>query len=349
MGIYHLTEDEFMIGDYPNLPEADNQLISQQPLVLSGSSDNTQDPFLDALRPLLDPDMQQTFAQQSLLDPDMQQTFAQQSLLDPDMQQTFAQQPLLDPQHPLFDPDMQQTFAQQPLDRQQPFSQAYYSQFGYPYGGSAHPEHLGYYRPAPLLGNPFVKLANLWRSEPAYRVFFIALATVLISGFICMFLVSNLFKQPSSQTLTADKTTEMSNSTPMNFPTPMVTPTPTPLPTPTIEPTTPPAPPPSQLTVNITGIPSVAINNTTQAVSVTTNEPGVSVTLYVTYSSASPSSFTGTSETTNRNGQVTLSWPVKIHSSKRTSSVTAHVTVFAEDINGQTAASQTVTVQIFAF
>ena len=141
----------------------------------------------------------------------------------------------------------------------------------------------------------------------------------------------------------------MSASTPANIPTPMTIPTPTPLPTPTIEPTTPPAPPPLQLTVNITSIPSVVINNTTQPVSVTTNEPGVSVTLYVTYSSANPSSFTGTSETTNSNGQITLSWPVRIRSSKRSSSVTAHVTVFAEDINGQTAASQTVTVQIFAF
>ena len=91
--------------------------------------------------------MQQTFAQQPLLDPDMQQAFAQQPfldpqqpLLDPDMQQAFAQQPLLD------DPDMQQTFAQQPLDMQQPFSQAYHSQFGYPYGGSAYPEHLTYHQ-----------------------------------------------------------------------------------------------------------------------------------------------------------------------------------------------------------
>ena len=77
-------KDKFVIRDYSNLPEADNQSIPQQPLILSGYSENMQG---NAQQPLLDP---------------------QHSL---DMQQTSAQQPSLDPWQPSLDPDMQQTSA----------------------------------------------------------------------------------------------------------------------------------------------------------------------------------------------------------------------------------------------
>ena len=408
-----------MIGDHPNLPEANNQPISQQPLILRNkqvsfldqlAGMNTQQPLLDqptdmnaqqplldqptdmnAQQPLLDQptDMnaQQPLldqptdmnAQQPLLDQptDMnaQQPLldqptdmnAQQPLLDqpagmniaqlfpdmqhpfPDMQPTFAQQTVLDPEQPFL--DVQQPFpdAQQ---WQQPFAETYQSQFGYTNNGLVHPEYLLHRQPSSSPANPLAKLAHLWRSDPAYRVFFLALATVLISGLVCLAIISNLFKAPSStsQGPDAHQTTGTSAPTPVNIPTPMPSPTPTPSPTPIIEPITPPSPPaPSQLAVQITNIPSVVMNNTTASVSVTTNQSGVSVSLSVTYSSATPSSFNGGSKTTDSNGQATLPWHVNIHPLKKFSTVTAHVTIFAQDTNGQNATSQTVTVQIITF
>lgn len=304
-----------MIGDYPNLPEADNQPRSQQPLILPGYAHNAQEPFLDVQPTMMD---------------------TQQPL---DMQQTFAQQPF---------PNAQQPFP----DMQQPFAQEYHSQFGYPYAGTGSPEHLIYGQPSSSSTRPFAKLVNLWRSDPAYKVLFIALATVLISGTVCMLLISNQFKQQpsSSQTAIADKTAEMSSPSSANYPTSIALPTPTPLPIPTSEQTTPPPPPASiQLTVDITHIPSTVINNTATSLVVTTNEPRVQVALYVTYSNASPASYKGILARTNSNGQATLSWPVRIRPTKKSSNVTAHVTIFAQDTNGQTATSQTVTIQVLTF
>ena len=105
----------------------------------------------------------------------------------------------------------------------------------------------------------------------------------------------------------------------------------------------------SLLTVNITSIPSTVFNNTTTLLSVTTDEPGIDVTLSVTYSSASPSYFQGASATTNSNGQATLPWSIKVRPTKKSSKVTAHVTVLARNTNGQTVTSQTVTVQVLTF
>ena len=406
-----------MIGDHPNQPEADNQPISQPPLILRNkqvsfldqlagmnaqqplldqpTDMNAQQPLLDQLagmnaqqplldqptdmntqQPLLDQptDMntQQPLldqptdmnAQQPLLDQPTDMN-AQQPLLDqlagmniaqlfpdmqhpfPDMQPTFAQQAVLGPEQPFL--DVQQPFpdAQQ---WQQPFAEAYQSQFGYTHKGLAHPEYLLHTQPSSSPANPLAKLAHLWHSDPAYRVFFLALATVLISGLVCLAIISNLFKAPSStsQGPDAHQTTGISAPTLVNIPTPM--PTPTPSPTPIIEPTTPlPPPAPSQLAVQITNIPSVVMNNTTESVSVTTNQPGVSVSLSVTYNSATPSTFNDGSKTTNSNGQATLPWHVNVHPLKKFSTVTAHVTVFAQDTNGQNATSQAVTVQIITF
>ncbi len=297
-----------MIGDYPNLPEANNQPISQQPLILPGYAEHRSDPFSDA------------------------QPTTMNIQPPPDIQQTFTQQPFLN--------------GEQPLNPQGPSGQAYHSQFGYSYGNSV----LPYGQPTSQSTSLFSKLVNLWRSDPAYKVFFIALATVLISSIVCLFLISNLFKQSSpSQTSMANNTTNMSTSTPVNIPTPMATSTP--LPTPTIESTTSPATlsTASPLSVEITSIPSSVDNNTTRFLSVTTNEPGIDVTLSVTYSGASPSSFQGASATTNSNGQATLPWPIKVRPTKKFSHVTAHVTVSAQDTNGQTVTSRTVTVQVLTF
>lgn len=301
-----------MIGDYPNLPEANNQHISQQPLILPGYAEHMSDPFSDAQPTTMD------------IRPPL------------DMQQTSAQQPFLN--------------GEPSLNLQGPSGQAYHSQFGYSHGNSVLPEHLIYGQPSTQSTPLFSKLVNLWHSDPAYKVFFIALATVLISGIACIFLISNLFKQSSpSQTSMANNTTNISASTPVNIPTPMAISTP--LPTPTIESTTPPATlsTASQLSVEISSIPASVVNNTTTFLSVTTNEPGIDVTLSVTYSGASPSSFQGASATTNSNGQATLPWSIRVHPTKKFSHVTAHVTVFAQDTNGQTVTSQTVTVQVLTF
>ena len=210
-----------MTRDFPNLPQADNQPISQQPLILRGNPEHLQNPFLDAQPATLNalpqfpdmqhpyPDMQQTFAQQAfpdaqhllpdpqqpLLDLDMQQTFAQQAfpdaqhllpdpqqpLLDLDMQQTFTQQALPDAlqffpdsQDPLLAPDMQQTFAQQPIPDAYPFAQVHQSQFGHAYNGPLRPDYLLHHQPYSSPISPFAKLAHLWRSDPAYKVFFLA-------------------------------------------------------------------------------------------------------------------------------------------------------------------------------
>src|SRR5437588_146622 len=123
-----IDEEELMTRDFPKLPQADNQPISQQPLILRGNSENMQNSFLDAQPATLNalpqfpdmqhpyPDMQQTFTQQP--HPDALHLFSdsQQPLLDLEMQQTFAQQALPDaehflpdPQQPLLDLEMQQT------------------------------------------------------------------------------------------------------------------------------------------------------------------------------------------------------------------------------------------------
>lgn len=290
-----------MIGDYPNPPDADNQPIFQQPLILPGYAENAQEPFLDAQPTTMD---------------------AQQAFLD----------------------------VEQPFDMQGSFAPAHQSQFGYPSLAPRRPEYL-YGQSFPPFERPFDKLVKLWHSDPAYKVFFVALATVLVSGLVCILLISSMFKQSSSsQTPIADKMTTMSASSPVNIPTLMATPTP--LSTPTVETTTPPAPSPPaplQLNVEITSIPSIVVNGTTTSLAITTNEPGAEVALHVTYSNAIPTSYKGAIVTTNGNGQATLFWPVKVRPNKKSSKVTAHVTVFAQDANGQTAASQMVTVQVLAF
>ena len=294
-----------MIGNDPNVSEANNQPLSQQPLILPGDRENRQDRYLNT----------------QLTTVDIQKPV--------DIQPTLAQQPSF--------------HGEQTLDLRGPSGKAYHSQFGYPYRDPFPPEYTIYGqlspRPAPL----FPKLVKLWRSDPAYKVFSIALATVLLSSIICMLLISNFFKQPSrSQTSIDNQTPVMSTSAPINISLPTTTPTPT------AEPTTPPAPAPvlSQLMVEITSIPPTAMDHTITSVGITTSEPGVYVTLYVTYSNANPTSFQGPSATTDSNGQGTLPWPTNVHPTNQSPIVTAHVTVFARDPNGQTATSQTVTVQV---
>src|SRR5260370_12087205 len=106
------------------------------------------------------------------------------------------------------------------------------SDLGYTHKGLAHPEYLLHTQPSSSPANPLAKLAHLWHSDPAYRVFFLALATVLISGLVCLAIISNLFKAPSStsQGPDAHQTTGISAPTLVNIPTPMPTPTPSPTP-----------------------------------------------------------------------------------------------------------------------
>lgn len=99
-------------------------------------------------------------------------------------------------------------------------------------------------------------------------------------------------------------------------------------------------------TVQIVSIPSNVANNTTVSVVVQADQPGVTVYLSVTYDTQPPSSTTTAPRLTDANGQVTLSWRIKLFFRQFGATITAHVTAIAIDANGGQSMSQSVTVTV---
>ncbi len=212
---------------------------------------------------------------------------------------------------------------------------------------------------------PVAKLRYYWQKDPAYKILMIAIAMVMVAGFIFISLLSNmLLRNPNF--LAIDSTTSSltavvptgtvdlrpafplpgggngststsqppAHSTPILQPTPNATSTAS-LPTPT--------PGDGSLTVTITSIPVRVSNNSTVNVSVNTNLPNVSVSL-VAYYTVLPFRYISSSTTTNGNGNASLSWSVSLIMYGRHTQ--AMVFAVARDQNGQKIQSQDIAVQV---
>ncbi len=109
-------------------------------------------------------------------------------------------------------------------------------------------------------------------------------------------------------------------------------------PTPPGSPT--PVPP---LSVTITNIPSQVMSGDTVSVVITTSQPGVSVTLYVTYSGLTQP-YNSSPQTTDIGGQTTFFW--SIPNFKKHTMTSANVEATASNTQGQSAQSSPVQVQV---
>lgn len=210
------------------------------------------------------------------------------------------------------------------------------------------------------IANSFQKLGRLWRKDAAYKVLMIGVAAVVLSGILFMalgsasllqslgFLSQNVIvpQNPSAEahvTGTVDlhptfPTPSGGNGTSKSSQPPpgsssYLPPTSTDS-TPTSQPT--------QLTVQITSIPSQVPNNSRVLVSVTTSEPQIDVKLQVYYN-APPYSYTSITRTTDGGGNVTLPWRVQV-TAPGTGSIVAIVQAVATDQDGQRVVSPVVKV-----
>ena len=112
------------------------------------------------------------------------------------------------------------------------------------------------------------------------------------------------------------------------------TPTATPVPTQT-----------SQVTVQVSSVPDPVHNGTTVNVSITTNPGGISIQLVVTYSSWQKG-FTSAQQTTDGNGQATVSWSISIPPGHLKSAATATLVAVANDQKGGQVTSSPLQVQV---
>jgi len=236
------------------------------------------------------------------------------------------------------------------------------------YGGQKaqlRPEQLIRRQVQPAPKGVKARLAFYWHKDPAYKVLMIAMAMVLVAGVIFVSLASaaflgnsNLFassytpqavQKGANPTGTVDLrptftapgggigTNQQSSQPPMGS-------------TPALKPTNPtgqPSPTPGgggTLNVQFTSIPQQVMNGSYVSVGVNTGEPGVSVELVIRYSGQGGRSTAGP-QTTDSNGNASIPWFVYTFGIGQ-KNVQAFVYALATDPNGQTARSQTVTVQI---
>lgn len=210
------------------------------------------------------------------------------------------------------------------------------------------------------------RLAFYWRKDPAYKVLMIAMTMVLIAGIIFVSLASAAFLGSSSFLASTSSTPQAipkgSNPTGTvnlrpTFPAPgggsgtnQQSSQPAMGPTPALKPTNPtgqPSPTPGgggTLNVQFTSLPQQVKNGSYVSVGVHTSEPGVSVMLVIRYSLQGSRSTAGP-QTTDGNGDASISWFVFAFGLGQ-KNVQAFVYALATDQNGQTAKSQTVTVQV---
>ncbi len=227
------------------------------------------------------------------------------------------------------------------------------------------PEQLIRPSAAPLPKNPVARLTFLWRSDPAFKVLIIAVATIILSGIVGVALATSFVanqtapQSSASQAASAAKPTTATSAAPTSVPTavPTTVPAATPIPTqasnanvpttvqPTATPTTATVNMTGPLTLQITSVPGQVQNDTTVAVTVQASQPGISVKLTGIYTAA-PGFFTTGSHTTDANGTVTISWHVKVQDfGFGGNTIVARITAVAQT-QTQVVSSQTVTVQI---
>lgn len=225
------------------------------------------------------------------------------------------------------------------------------------------PAHLIRTRTAPTPKGPLAKLGYFWRKDPAYKVFIVAIAVVVLASMLFVSLASaallgntglfagnNTPSQNSSAGIAPASTVDLqptfptpggntgskSSSQPPAQSTPVLqnTPIPTPQPSPT---------PGGSLTVQITSIPLRVPNNSRVSVGVTTNQEDVNVRLQVAYN-MSPFYYTSGQRRTDANGNATLVWTINVYQFGR--NATATVIAIATDQNGQMVRSAPITVQV---
>ena len=205
------------------------------------------------------------------------------------------------------------------------------------------------------------KLAWYWRKDPAYKVFMIAIAMVVVASIVFASLVSAaLFGHSSSgaslsQTPPAKVTPRGTVDLHPTFPKPTggngtgqssqppTQSTPSLGPTATAQPTTT-AQPGGPLTLQITGYPGTVVNNSTVPITISTNQPGVTVYLQIHYNATSLRPYAGPG-TTDANGNVTIPWTVSVYSFSR-KNIQATLTAIGTDQNGHRVNSDPVVIQV---
>lgn len=210
--------------------------------------------------------------------------------------------------------------------------------------------------------NPFTKLKYLWRSDPAYKVLMVSIATVLVASLVFVTIGGIVFAQASFGNTNTLARTNPQSPTDMHptFPTPSggqgstSSSQPPQNPTPILQdnpPITLPTDPTltiggGQPTLEITTIPQQVHNNTTVQVGVTANMADMSVHLQVIYN-ALPGTFISGTVMTDGNANATLTWNVHVMTlTTTTRNITAHVVAVGQGPDGQQVSSQPVTVQI---
>lgn len=214
-----------------------------------------------------------------------------------------------------------------------------------PSGGWAQPQAMGN---RPLLpANSATGTNRSWKSDPAYRILFIAIGVVLLSSLTCVAVLAAMFNQPSSQNTQrgGPNTQQIGNigGVRLGSPTPMATSTPTPTPIPTPTPTPFPTPTPTPITSNLTlSVINPVPDGTTVPVNITGSKPGARITLVITYTNATAFGNTNLSQNADDAGNATISWNVEAIPNSTRKPVTAQLQVTAQDGQGYMATTQTV-------
>ena len=204
------------------------------------------------------------------------------------------------------------------------------------------------------------KLAWYWRKDPAYKVFMIAIALVVVASIVFVSLLSTALFGRSSSVASFSQTPPV-KVTPGGkvdlHPTfsapggghgtgqssqPPAQNTPSTGPTSTAQPTVQPGGP---NTLQIINYPQTVSNNSVVDVTVSANQPGVSIYLQIRYTNAFPAQTRTGARTTDGSGTVTLSWSVQVFSFGH-KHILATLTAIGIDQNGQTFTSDPVVVQV---
>ena len=227
------------------------------------------------------------------------------------------------------------------------------------YRAQIHPGLLIRQKTQPAPQKVLPKLAWYWRKDPAYKVFMIAIAMVVVASIVFVSLVSaTLFGRSSSgaslsQNPPANVTPGGTVDLHPTFPKPTggngtgQSSQPPTQNTPSLGPT---AQPTStvqsggQLTLQISNYPSTVANNSTVPITVSTNQPGITVYLQIRYSGTSLRPYAGPG-TTDANGNVTIPWSVSVFSFGR-KNIQATLTAIGTDQNGHRVASDPVVIQV---
>lgn len=210
------------------------------------------------------------------------------------------------------------------------------------------------------------KITYYWRKDPAYKVFMLAIALFVVAAIVFASLGSAallgkpLFSNSNTQTpptVAAPKGTVdlrptfpkpsggsgsgQTSQPPAQGTTTVINVTPSPTASVSPQPTQPGQGGP--LTLSITSYPPSVSSGSRVAITISANQPGITVSLQVR-SNAQPRNYIAGSSTTDANGNATIGWFVFFFSTSH--KVTATLTAIAQDSQGQQVTSAPVTVQV---